>query len=210
MSAVHAQGEPFAPTLSDADLHRISEGNELMLYERLGARLCEFDGLHGTAFAVWAPNARRASVVGDFNDWDGQRNEMRRLGDSGVWELFVPGVGQGALYKFQLLNALGQVVDKTDPMGRFFEKPPKGAAIVWDTSHFRWNDHEWMKQRATRNALELPMTIYEVHLGSWRKHSDAESYSYRELAGELVDYVREMGFTHVELMPVAEHAYYPS
>ena len=210
MSGVHAQGEPFAPTLSDADLHRISEGNELMLYEKLGAQLCKIDGVHGTAFAVWAPNARRASVVGDFNDWDGQRNEMRRLGDSGVWELFVPGVGQGALYKFQLLNALGKVVDKTDPMGRFFEKPPKSAAIVWDTRHFRWNDHDWLKQRATRNTLELPMSIYEVHLGSWRKHSDAESYSYRELAGELVDYVREMGFTHVELMPVAEHAYYPS
>ena len=210
MSGVHAQGEPFASTLSDADLDRISEGNELMLYEKLGAQLREVDGVHGTAFAVWAPNVRRASVVGDFNDWDGQRNEMRRLGDSGVWELFVPGVGQGALYKFQLLNALGQVVDKTDPMGRFFEKPPKSAAIVWDTSRFRWNDHDWIKQRATRNALELPMSIYEVHLGSWRKHSDAESYSYRELAGELVDYVREMGFTHVELMPVAEHAYYPS
>jgi len=210
MSGVHAQGEPFASTLSDADLDRISEGNELMLYDKLGAQLCEVDGVHGTAFAVWAPNVRRASVVGDFNDWDGQRNEMRRLGDSGVWELFVPGVGQGALYKFQLLNALGQVVDKTDPMGRFFEKPPKSAAIVWDTSRFRWNDHDWIKQRATRNALELPMSIYEVHLGSWRKHSDDESYSYRELAGELVDYVREMGFTHVELMPVAEHAYYPS
>ncbi len=210
MSGVHAQGEPFAPTLSDADLHRISEGEELRLYEKLGAQLRKVDGVHGTAFAVWAPGAKRVSVIGDFNDWDGRRNEMRRLGDSGVWELFVPGVGQGALYKFQLLNALGQVVDKTDPMGRFFEKPPKGAAIVWDTSHFRWNDHDWLEQRAGRNALELPMSIYEVHLGSWRKHSDAESYSYLELAGELVDYVREMGFTHVEFMPVAEHAYYPS
>ena len=121
MAAVHASGEPFAPTLSDADLQLIGEGNELRLYDKLGAQLRVIDGVHGTAFAVWAPNAKRVSVVGDFNDWDGRRNEMRRLGDSGVWERFVPGVGQGAHYKFQLLNALGQAVEKTDPMGRYFE-----------------------------------------------------------------------------------------
>ena len=135
---------------------------------------------------------------------------MRRLGVSGVWEVFVPEVGQGAHYKFELINAQDRLLLKTDPMGRFFEKAPKSAAIVWDTSGFLWSDHDWLEQRTRLNALESPISIYEVHLGSWRKHNDAESYSYRELADELVGYVREMGFTHVEFMPVAEHAYYPS
>jgi len=210
MAAVHASDDQFAPTLSDADLHLIGEGNELRLYDKLGAQLREMDGVHGTAFSVWAPNAKRVSVVGDFNDWDGRRHVMRRLGESGVWEVFVPGVGKGAHYKFELINARDRLLLKTDPMGLFFEKAPKSAAIVWDTGGFAWSDQAWLEQRAKRNALESPMSIYEVHLGSWRKHSDAESYSYRELAGELVDYVREMGFTHVEFMPVAEHAYYPS
>ncbi len=210
MAAVHASDDQFAPTLSDADLHLIGEGNELRLYDKLGAQLREMDGVHGTAFSVWAPNAKRVSVVGDFNDWDGRRHVMRRLGESGVWEVFVPGVGKGAHYKFELINARDRLLLKTDPMGLFFEKAPKSAAIVWDTGGFAWSDQAWLEQRAKRNALESPMSIYEVHLGSWRKHNDAESYSYRELAGELVDYVREMGFTHVEFMPVAEHAYYPS
>ena len=210
MGAVRPNDEQPAPTLSDAELHLIGEGNELRLYDKLGAQLREVEGVHGTAFAVWAPNAKRVSVVGDFNDWDGRRHVMRRLGDSGVWEVFVPEVGQGAHYKFELINAQDRLLLKTDPMGRFFEKAPKSAAIVWDTSRFSWSDQAWLEQRATQNALELPMSIYEVHLGSWRKHNDAESYSYRELADELVGYVREMGFTHVEFMPVAEHAYYPS
>ncbi len=210
MAAVHASGEQFAPTLSDADLHLIGEGNELRLYDKLGAQLREVDGVHGTAFSVWAPNAKRISVVGDFNDWDGRWHVMRPLGDSGVWELFVPQVGQGAHYKFELINAQDRLLLKTDPMGRFFEKAPKSAAIVWDTGGFAWSDQAWLKKRAKQNALESPMSIYEVHLGSWRKHNDAESYSYRELIGELVGYVRQMGFTHVEFMPVAEHVYYPS
>ena len=210
MAAVHASDDQFAPTLSDADLHLIGEGNELRLYDKLGAQLREMDGVHGTAFSVWAPKAKRVSVVGDFNDWDGRRHVMRRLGESGVWEVFVPGVGKGAHYKFELINARDRLLLKTDPMGLFFEKAPKSAAIVWDTGGFAWSDQAWLEQRAKRNALESPMSIYEVHLGSWRKHNDAESYSYRELAGELVDYVGEMGFTHVEFMPVAEHAYYPS
>ena len=210
MGAVRPNDEQPAPTLSDAELHLIGEGNELRLYDKLGAQLRKVEGVHGTAFAVWAPNAKRVSVVGDFNDWDGRRHVMRRLGDSGVWEVFVPEVGQGAHYKFELINAQDRLLLKTDPMGRFFEKAPKSAAIVWDTSDYPWSDQAWLKQRANRNTLESPMSIYEVHLGSWRKHNDAESYSYRELAGELVGYVQEMGFTHVEFMPVAEHAYYPS
>ena len=210
MAAVRTSDEQPAPTLSDTELHLIGEGNELRLYDKLGAQFREIDGVHGTAFAVWAPNARRVSVVGDFNDWDGRRNVMRRLGDSGVWERFVPQVGQGAHYKFELINAQDRLLLKTDPMGRFFEKAPKNAAIVWDTSCFAWSDQAWLEQRKGQNALELPMSIYEVHLGSWRKHNDAESYSYRELADELVAYVQDIGFTHVEFLPVAEHAYYPS
>ncbi len=210
MAAVSLRDKQPAPTLSDAELHLIGEGNELRLYDKLGAQFREIDGVHGTAFAVWAPNAKRVSVVGDFNDWDGRRHVMRRLGGSGVWEVFVPGVGQGAHYKFELINAHDRLLLKTDPMGRFFEKAPKSAAIVWDTGGFSWSDDAWLEQRAKQNALESPMSIYEVHLGSWRKHNDAESYSYRELADELVGYVLEMGFTHVEFMPVAEHAYYPS
>ena len=210
MDAVRTSDEQPAPTISDTELRLIGEGNELRLYDKLGAQLREIDGVKGTAFAVWAPSARGVSVVGDFNDWDGSRHKMRRLGDSGVWERFVPQVGQGAHYKFELINAQDQLLLKTDPMGRFFEKAPKNAAIVWDTSGFAWSDQAWLEQRKGQNALELPMSIYEVHLGSWRKHNDAESYSYRELADELVAYVQDIGFTHVEFLPVAEHAYYPS
>jgi len=210
MAAVRTSDEQLGPTLSDTELRLIGEGNELRLYDKLGAQLREIDGVQGTAFAVWAPSARGVSVVGDFNDWDGSRHMMRRLGDSGLWERFVPQVGQGAHYKFELINAQDQLLLKTDPMGRFFEKAPKNAAIVWDTSGFAWSDQAWLEQRKGQNALELPMSIYEVHLGSWRKHNDAESYSYRELADELVAYVQDIGFTHVEFLPVAEHAYYPS
>ena len=210
MVAVCTSDKQPVSTFSDTELNLIGEGNELRLYDKLGAQLREVDGVQGTAFAVWAPNARCVSVVGDFNGWDGRRHVMRRLGDSGVWERFVPQVGQGAHYKFELINAQGRLMLKTDPMGRFFEKSPNSAAIVWDTSCFAWSDQAWIEQRKGQNVLESPMSIYEVHLGSWRKHNNAESYSYREIADELVDYVQDIGFTHVEFLPVAEHAYYPS
>jgi 1,4-alpha-glucan branching enzyme len=200
----------FWPTLGETDLHLFNEGNHRRLYDVLGAHLEALDGVPGTTFAVWAPNARRVSVVGAFNHWDGRRHSMRQLGASGVWEIFVPGVGMGSLYKFEVVDQAGVLSLKTDPFGFHFEVAPKQAAVVWNTEKFAWTDAAWMARRRTTNALRQPMSIYEVHLGSWRKKSETESPGYRELAGPLVDYVRRLGFTHVEFLPVAEHAYYPS
>ena len=200
----------FLPTLGEGDLFLFGKGDERKIYEKLGAQLRVMDGVHGTSFAVWAPNARRVSVVGDFNNWDGRLHPMRLLGGSGVWEIFVPGAGEGAHYKFEILDAHGHIKLKTDPFGFFFEVPPKNAAIVWDTKKFKWHDGAWMARRRERDALRSPMSIYEVHIGSWKKKTATESWSYRELAGPLALYVKRMGFTHVEFLPVAEHAFYPS
>ena len=200
----------FWPTLGETDLHLFNEGNHRRLYDVLGAHLKTLDGVRGVAFAVWAPNARRVSVIGSFNDWDGRRHAMRLLGSSGVWEIFVPDVAEGDLYKFELLDAQGQLVVKTDPFGAFFELPPKQAAIVWDTQKFRWSDDAWLNARREANALRAPMSIYELHLGSWKKKSGWEAFGYRELAAPLIEYVSRLGFTHVEFLPVAEHAFYPS
>jgi 1,4-alpha-glucan branching enzyme len=200
----------FLPTLGESDLFLFGKGDERKIYEKLGAQLRVIDGVPGASFAVWAPNAARVSVVGDFNHWDGRFHPMRLLGASGVWEIFIPGVGKGAHYKFEIRDAHGQVKLNTDPLGFFFEVAPKNAAIVWDTKPFKWTDDAWLKQRRERDALRSPMSVYEVHVGSWQKKSAAESWSYRELARPLVEYVKRMGFTHVEFLPVAEHAYYPS
>ncbi len=200
----------FLPTLGEADLFLFGKGDERKIYDKLGAHLRTIDGVHGTSFAVWAPNAQRISVVGDFNNWDGRCHPMRLLGSSGVWEIFIPGVGQGAHYKFEIRDAHGNIKLNTDPFGFFFEVAPKQAAIVWDTKKFKWNDDAWLKKRRERDPLRSPMSIYEVHLGSWRKKSANESWSYRELAEPLVVYLQRMGFTHVEFLPVAEHAFYPS
>ncbi|MFZ0827346.1 MAG: 1,4-alpha-glucan branching protein GlgB [Verrucomicrobiia bacterium] len=200
----------FLPTLGESDLFLFGKGDERRIYEKLGAQLRVIDGLPGTSFAVWAPNARRVSVVGDFNQWDGRFHPMRLLGASGVWEIFIPGVGVGAHYKFEICDAHGKIKLNTDPFGFFFEVAPKNAAIVWDTRQFKWNDGVWLKQRGWRDALRSPMSVYEVHAGSWRKKSANESWSYRELAEPLVLYLKRMGFTHVEFLPLAEHAFYPS
>jgi 1,4-alpha-glucan branching enzyme len=200
----------FLPTLGEGDLYLFGKGDERRIYDKLGSKLRTLDGVHGVSFAVWAPNAQRVSVVGDFNQWDGRRHLLRLLGSSGVWEIFVPGIGIGAHYKYEIRDAHGRIALKTDPFGFFFERPPKNAAIVWDTSKFKWTDENWLSVRRQRDALKSPLSIYEVHLGSWRKKSAAESLSYRELAQPLAQYVKEMGFTHVEFLPVAEHAYYPS
>jgi 1,4-alpha-glucan branching enzyme len=200
----------FLPTLGETDLYLFGKGDERRIFDKLGAQLRTIDGVAGVSFAVWAPNAQRVSVVGNFNQWDGRFHPMRSLGSSGVWEVFIPGIGEGALYKFEILDAHGQITVKTDPFGFFFELPPKQAAIVWNNQKHSWQDDAWMKLRRQRDPLRSPMSIYEVHLGSWRKKTAFESAGYREIAPALVDYVRKMGFTHVEFMPLAEHAFYPS
>ncbi len=200
----------FLPTLGESDLYLFGKGDARRIYEGLGAHLRELDGVPGASFAVWAPHAQRVSVVGDFNGWDGRRHLMRRLGASGIWEIFVPGVRHGAHYKYEIRDVHGAMSLKTDPYGFFFETAPKNAAIVWDHDGFAWTDDAWLAQRRQRDPLRSPMSVYEVHIGSWRKKSAAESFGYRELAAPLIAYVKELGFTHVEFLPVAEHAYYPS
>jgi 1,4-alpha-glucan branching enzyme len=191
----------FLPTVGEMDLYLFGEGKHERLWEKLGAHEQVVDGVAGSAFAVWAPNARSVRVVGDFNRWDGRLHPMRSLGSSGVWELFVPGAGAGAHYKYELVTAGGDLVLKADPMAFATEAPPATASVVY-TSAYRWGDQEWMAARADRQTNSAPISIYEVHLGSWRK-----GLSYRELAEQLPEYVAEMGFTHVEFMPVAEHPY---
>ncbi len=200
----------FLPTLGETDLYLFGQGNERRIYEKLGAQLRAPDGVAGTSFAVWAPNAQRVSVVGDFNGWDGRYHPMRSLGPSGVWELFVPGVGEGAHYKYEIKDARDATVLKTDPYGFFFEAAPKNASIVWNNRKFAWTDADWLEARRGQNALRAPVSIYEIHLGSWMKKSATESFSYREVAPTLVQYIKQLGFTHVEFLPVLEHAFYPS
>ena len=158
-------GYSFLPTLGETDLHLFNEGNDRRAYEKLGAQLRTIDGVPGTSFAVWAPNAQRVSVVGEFNNWDGRYHAMRTLGASGVWELFVPGLGEGTLYKFEVKNAQGLPVLKTDPFGFLFEPAPKTASVVWNNNKFKWTDQKWMEQRAKKNPLRAPMSIYEIQIG---------------------------------------------
>ena len=200
----------FLPTISENDLYLFGCGEERAIYEKLGSHPRTIDGVQGTSFAVWAPNAHRVSVVGDFNGWDARHHPMRMLGQSGVWELFVPGCGVGSHYKFQIITPDGETMEKTDPFGFFFEIAPRTASIVWDNARFNWTDDAWLESRRERDSHGEAMSVYELHLGSWRKNAEGDSFAYRELAGRLVDYLRKMGFTHVELLPVSEHAYYPS
>jgi len=204
----HACHDPyvFGPQLADFDLHLFSEGRHWHAYRILGAHQREVDGIPGVLFAVWAPNAARASVVGEFNEWDGRRHPMRSRGGSGVWELFIPDLGPGNLYKFELRNqATGEIIIKSDPYGRQFEQRPATATVVPDDEAYQWGDAEWMMARAERDWLHAPMAAYEVHLGSWQRGEGGHFLGYRELAHRLVPYVQEMGYTHIELLPVTEH-----
>ncbi|HEX7106204.1 MAG TPA: 1,4-alpha-glucan branching protein GlgB [Acidothermaceae bacterium] len=203
----HVVDDPYRylPSLGDLDLHLIGEGRHEQLWEVLGAHVRSYDTPRGTttgtSFAVWAPNARAIRVAGDFNHWNSQAHPMRSLGSSGVWELFVPDVGDGAKYKFNILGADGNWREKADPMAFATEIPPAQASVVF-TSSYEWGDAAWLESRARRDALREPMSVYEVHLGSWK-----QGLGYAQLADELVSYVREMGFTHVEFLPVAEHPF---
>jgi len=200
---------PTLQTLSDFDVYLLAEGTFDHAYEKLGAHLTERDGRQGVQFAVWAPNAKQVSVVGDFNQWNPEANIMRSS-SAGVWESFAPGLAQGAVYKYHVVsNYRGYTVDKTDPYGFAAEVRPHTASRVWNLENYCWNDSSWMTGRGERNALDAPISIYEVHLGSWRRVPEEGNrwLTYREMARFLVNYVREMGFTHVELMPVTEHPF---
>jgi 1,4-alpha-glucan branching enzyme len=212
----------YGPVLTSFDLHLLGEGTHFQAFEKLGARKITHGIRPGVHFAVWAPNARRVSVVGNFNGWDGRVHPMRALRPGGYWEIFVPDLGGGDPYKFELIGAHGEMLLKTDPCGRFFETPPKTASIVWDSQAYAWRDGAWMAGRRDQQQWKRrPMSIYEVHLGSWRRAAsphDAESASwgpradgrlltYREMAEQLVPYAKDMGFTHVEMLPVMEHPY---
>jgi 1,4-alpha-glucan branching enzyme len=198
----------FLPTLGELDLHLAGEGRHEELYERLGAHVREVDGVLGTTFGVWAPSARGVGVVGDFNNWDGRLHPMRSLGSSGIWELFVPGVAEGTAYKFEVRTADGGIALKADPFAQYAEVPPKTASIVY-RSTFDWMDDEWLGRRAGHEALTGPLSIYEVHLGSWRLNplEGNRQLTYRELGEELADYALDLGFTHVELLPVMQHPF---
>ncbi len=200
----------FAPTIGELDLHLMGEGRHQATYERLGAHVQEIDGVLGTAFAVWAPSARAVSVVGEFNSWDGRIHPMRSMGQGGIWELFIPDVTEGRRYKFEILSADGELLLKADPYAQETEIPPKTASVVTRPTH-EWSadDARYLTERATRQPLGEPVSIYEVHLGSWRLNSleDNRPLTYAELADELSDYVIEMGFTHVELMPIMAHPF---
>lgn len=200
-----ADGYRFLPTVGELDLHLIGEGRHERLWDVLGAHPRHYttlDGdVDGTSFAVWAPNARGVTVIGDFDGWSGSTAPMRALGTSGVWEVFVPGVGPGALYKFRVHGADGRTIDHADPMAFATELPPATASVVTE-SHYTWDDQAWLDARAGTDPTQAPMSVYEVHLGSWRP-----GLGYRELADQLVDYVQATGYTHIELLPIAEHPF---
>jgi 1,4-alpha-glucan branching enzyme len=224
--------DPYAfrsPLLTDFDIHLFAEGNHHRIYEKLGAHLTEINGVQGVYFAVWAPNARNVSVLGDFNQWDGRDHQMR-IRNNGIWELFIPGLTAGVTYKYEVKNQAGHIYEKTDPYGFQQEVRPKTASIVTDLNAYSWNDQDWMEQRRHTDPLLHPISVYEVHLGSWMHGSyddpartpdgkiippipvadlkpGARFLTYRELADRLIPYVKELGFTHIELLPISEHPF---
>ncbi len=199
--------------LTDHDIYLYKQGNHFRLYDKLGAHLVERDHVQGTQFAVWAPNAARVSVVGDFNEWNPNSHPLSaRWDNSGIWEGFVPNLGKGSLYKYHIVSRHNNYsVNKGDPFAFFWEKPPRTASMIWDLA-YRWGDDAWLKKQVQHNSLNAPWSIYEVHLGSWRRdpNDPRRLLSYNEIAKPLADYVKDMGFTHVEFLPVMEHPFYPS
>ncbi|MCF6256524.1 MAG: 1,4-alpha-glucan branching protein GlgB [Gammaproteobacteria bacterium] len=204
----HVKHDPysFEPQLAEFDLHLFGEGRHWHLYRVLGAHEHEVEGIRGILFATWAPNAERVSVVGDFNQWDGRCHPMRSRGGSGVWELFIPELQAGALYKFELRNRdSGQLLTKTDPYAQQYELRPDTAAVVRGKTNYDWQDSDWQQQRQSADWLHRPISVYEVHLGSWQRDDAGQFLNYRELAHQLVSYVTRLGFTHIELLPITEH-----
>lgn len=213
-TARNADPYSFLPIMTEESRYFYNEGTHERLFDDLGSHVRTIEGVRGTVFAVWAPNAKQVSVVGTFNSWDGRRHPMRMLGASGIWEIFIPGVDNGAVYKYEIKKHEGDhLVLKTDPCGYYQEAPPYHGTIVFDLDAFSWDDQEWMEQRHEGELLDRPLSVYEVHLGSWRKAGPtpgADFLGYRELAHQLASYVTKMGYTHVELMPIQDHPYIPS
>ena len=200
----------FSQVLSDFDLHLFAEGTHYRVWERFGAHRMTVGDVAGVHFAVWAPNAQRVSVIGDFNRWDGRVHPMRRLVPSGVWEIFLPDVRDGECYKFEVRTKAGHLRQKADPYARHFEVPPRTASTIWSDTRYEWRDDEWVRERPSREGWrDRPMAVYEVHLGSWRRvvEEGHRFQTYREMAATLVPYARDMGFTHIELMPIMEHPF---
>jgi 1,4-alpha-glucan branching enzyme len=211
MNPITLQSRNDVSLLSNQDFYLFNEGSHYRIYEKMGAHIMTVDGKEGTCFGVWAPNAREVSVIGDFNGWDGRAHKLTPRGNSGIWEGFLPGLGKGTLYKFHIVSQNGHIGDKADPVGILHENPPRTASVVWDLN-YDWVDSSWMASRIHKQSMHAPMSIYEVHLGSWMRmpEDNNRSLSYRELAPKLADYVKRMNFTHVELMPITEHPFYGS
>jgi len=198
----------FSPVLSEDDLFLFNEGNHFKLYEKFGAQLITHENVDGVSFAVWAPNAERVGVIGDFNNWDGRRHPLRPRGASGVWEVFIPQLRAGDLYKYEIKTRYqGYVAAKADPFGFGSEMRPDTSSMICDVNHFDWHDDQWMRTRQVKQNLNSPISVYEVHLGSWRRKEGNDFLTYRELADQLISYVKEQGFTHIELLPITEHPF---
>lgn len=197
----------FSPTLSEFDRHLFGAGTHYEIYEKMGGRLMTHEGARGAAFSVWTPNAKAVSVIGDFNNWDARRSPMRRLGESGIWELFLPAAAEGDKYKFHVTQCDGRVVDKTDPYGVYAEVRPNNASVLYPLKRYKWKDRRWMTARRKYDFRTAPMNIYEVHLGSWKRAEGDRFLTYTELAEQLIPYVKEMGYTHIEMLPVEEHPF---
>lgn len=199
----------FAPGIGEQDIYLFNQGTHYEIYNKLGANPTVIDGVKGVLFGVWAPNAKRVSVIGEFNNWDGRRNAMRLLGTSGIWEIFIPGLQNCDKYKFEIKTTSGELIQKSDPYGKFAELRPSTTSLVYDINNYKWKDSKWYKHLNKSDKYNVPMNIYEVHLGSWKRVEDEDNrfLSYLELANELIPYVKEMGYTHIEILPIEEHPF---